>query len=78
MLSPVVREGMLLGLHHEILGLDGDSLVAGRLRPKVRGMVLHGPTDDFRSCTQKAALMGKWCSRSGSPATILALWGLRP
>ncbi|WP_406293020.1 DUF6521 family protein [Embleya sp. NBC_00888] len=69
-----VRAGLRFGLAHGILRLEEDRLAAvPRRRPK-----------GFRSpreldlILRKANLVGRWLSKTDSPATVLALLGVAP
>jgi hypothetical protein len=77
-LVPAVREGLLFGLTHGVLALAGDQLSPLPLRRRRARERWREPTDDYRACLSAAAFMGRWCGRSGSVATIFALWGVRP
>jgi Family of unknown function (DUF6521) len=78
-LAPVVREGLMFGIRGGLLQVTDDGgLSARRLRRRPPGTTLYEPTDDYRDCTTRAAFMGRWCARSGTPATVMALWRMRP
>ncbi len=64
-----VREGLRFGLRHTMLELDGDGFRATKaLRPPDAG--------DLRPVLGKATFVGRWFSRSESPATVFALLGV--
>ena len=77
-LVPAVREGLTFGLTHGVLTLAADGLSPLPLRRRRKGERRREPTDDYRACISTAAFMGRWCARSGSVATVFALWGVRP
>lgn len=74
-LSPLLREGALFALASGLLRVDdaGDLRAANVSRPR-----LHGATAEIEDCQRRAIFMGRWLSRSGSAATVLALFGIRP
>ncbi|MFI5706338.1 three component ABC system middle component [Kribbella sp. NPDC051620] len=74
-LVPFVNEGLLFGLRADIVILSDATLTLGG----------HGPHKSARGdsaevvVTQRAArYLGRWFSQAGSPATVLALLGVRP
>lgn len=77
-LRPRISEALLFGLAHGLLIHEDGRLLPGQRRHRVPSDPWREPTDDFRQCASKAALFGRWCARSGMPATIYALWGARP
>lgn len=77
-LVPAVREGLTFGLAHDVLVLDGDRLSPLPVRRRRSGERRREPTEEYKACISSAAFMGRWCARSGSVATVLALWGVRP
>lgn len=78
LLRPRVGEALLFGLAHGLLVQDDGRLVTGVRRRRRASDPWRDPTDDFRECASKATFFGRWCARSGMPATIYALWGARP
>lgn len=78
LLRPRVSEALLFGLAHGILVQGSGLLLPGVRRRRLPSDPWREPTDDFRECASKAAFFGRWCARSGMPATIYALWGARP
>jgi hypothetical protein len=77
-LRPMVSEALLFGMAHGLVQRDGALLEAGRVKRRTAALPWRDPTDDFRECASRAAFFGRWCAVSGTPATIFALWGLRP
>lgn len=77
-LRPRVSEAVLFSLAHGLLKQDAGRLYRGVRRRRTVSDPFRDPTDDFRQCATKATFFGKWCARSGMPATIYALWGARP
>jgi hypothetical protein len=76
-MQPLVRQGLLFGMRHRLVRRDADLLCSGQVRLAKKDE-RREPTDDFRSCATKAAFFGRWVAASGMPATIFALWGVRP
>jgi len=77
-LGPLLKEALVFGLAHRILVRESGLIVAGRLRRRSAAMPWRQPTEDFKDCMQRAEFFGRWIAGSGTPATVLALWGVRP
>jgi len=77
-LTPYVREALLFALGHRLVRLEGDRLLPSKLAKPPIDQPWREPTEDFRACATKASFFGRWCAVSGLPATIFALWGVRP
>lgn len=77
-IRPLVSEALLFGLTHGLIRRQGAAIESGRLARRSPRLSWREPTDDFRACATRAAFFGRWCAGSGTPATIYALWGLRP
>lgn len=77
-LSPLLKEALAFGLAHDVVTHEAGSIFAGRLRRRTQAMRWREPTEDFKDCMQRAEFFGRWIAGSGTPATVLALWGVRP
>jgi hypothetical protein len=77
-LRPLVSEALLFGLAHGLLEHQDGRLFPGTRQQRSPSDPWREPTDDFRECASKAAFFGRWCAKSGLPATVYALWGARP
>ena len=77
-IRPMVSEAMLFGLAHGLIRREGATLEPGRLARRTQRVAWREPTEDFRACATRAAFFGRWCAGSGTPATVYALWGMRP
>lgn len=78
-LVPYTRESLLFGFTHGLFVLGPDGVLSTGKRP--RGLNRYSEedaTDEVRDCITKAGFIGRWFSRSGSPATVMTLWGVRP
>jgi hypothetical protein len=69
-----VRAGLRFGMAHDILRIEGDRLTAP-VRKRPRGFT---PPQDLDKILRKANLVGRWLSKTESPATILAVLGMAP
>lgn len=78
-LRPLVSEALVFGLtRREFVREDAVLLSPARRPRRPTGLTLRDPTEDFRDCATRAAFFGRWCADSGLPATVMALWGVRP
>lgn len=75
-LSPLVREAIAFGLQAGVLelGEEADLRPAAPLGRRRR----VSSTTDVMDSLGKAFFVGRWFARAGSPATVYALWGVRP
>jgi hypothetical protein len=77
-LRPTVTGAVMFGLAHGTVVRDAATLLPGRRARRHKDQAWREPTRDFASCATRARFFGRWCAASGTPATVLALWGLRP
>jgi hypothetical protein len=77
-LRPLVTEALLFGLAHGTVQQDRGFLTPGGRARRSRTIAWREPTDDFRDCATRASFFGRWAALSGLPATVFALWGVRP
>jgi Family of unknown function (DUF6521) len=73
-----INEALVFGLAHGTITRDGPRLLPGRRARRRPGQPWREPTGDFVACATRARFFGRWCAVSGTPATVFALWGLRP
>ena len=75
-LVPHLKEGLLFSLTDGLCRLtESGGIVPGRNKPPTQ---ITGQTADVIACQRKAFFVGRWLAGAGTPATILALFGLRP
>ena len=76
-LRPFVAIAIRFASIHGVVQIEGAVLRGGALKRRPRGYADH-ETDDSRECQKAARLLGRWFGRQPDPATLLAIWGLRP
>ena len=69
-MTPLVREGIRLGLRHDVLALS-----EGRMRGVDLG---QGPPGEARLLLRSSALVGRWFAKTDQASTIFALLGVAP
>jgi hypothetical protein len=77
-LAPFTREAMIFGATHRILRITPRHLSA---EPTWRKRITQHLTElsmEVTDCTKRATFVGKWFARAGSPATVMAVLGVRP
>jgi hypothetical protein len=77
-LRPLISEALLFSLTHGLVGHEGGKLLPGSRARRNPNDPWREPTEDFRACATRATFFGRWCATSGLPATVFALWEVRP
>ncbi len=77
-LVPFAREGLLFGAGHGLLDIGREGFVVPSTRPRWLTPFLRESTPDVQQTLKKAIFVGKWFAGSGTAATVMALWGVRP
>jgi hypothetical protein len=72
------REALLFGTLHGLLRVEVASVHARSARRQAVTASLRNTTDEVRFCAKKAEFVGRWFGRTGSAATIFALFGVKP
>lgn len=73
--SPVTREAVAFLMRHQKLEvLTGGTL---RVRDPLRAEKDPG-SEEIKESLLKARFVGRWLQRAGTPATVFALFGIRP
>ena len=77
-LKPFTREAILFGFSRTWLSVeDGTSLVTTNTENALR-TAYQSLQAEPKECVIKAIFVGKWLAAAGSPATVMALWGIQP
>jgi hypothetical protein len=77
-LVPYVREGVLYALTYRGLKMtESGTLAPGDLTVR-RGDLQRLGSAEVAECFQRADFVGRWFGSSGTPATVMSLWGVRP
>ncbi|WP_139839586.1 three component ABC system middle component [Oceanibacterium hippocampi] len=78
-LSPFLREALMFSLHQNTLKFEaGHGLVAGTKKGHFTPAILKSSTPDMIGVVQRMRFLARWFAKSGSEASILAAWGVRP
>lgn len=77
-LKAFTREAILFGCQRGwIVAHDDASLTTDRTESGLRRLY-QSLESEPKDCAIKALFVGKWMAAAGSPATVMALWGIRP
>lgn len=75
-LRPYVREALIFGAQHGVLGVDGRRVVP--LDPPAGlAAYLRTSSAEVRDCFRAANFVGRWLWKAGAPSTVLALLGVQ-
>lgn len=76
-MKPHTQEALLVGNHSGILRFDDAGIRSTSVKQSLTssGARLSG---EARECAGRARMVGGWFARAGDPATVFALWGVRP
>jgi len=78
-LSPFLREALMFSLHQDTLKFEsGHGLATGAKKGHFKPAVLESSTAEMTDVVQRTRFLARWLAKSGSEASILAAWGLRP
>lgn len=78
-LIPVTNESLALYLQNAAVALDESGSLRIRKHIDVDRFVRdYGELGDIMDCFRKAAIVGRWFARGGTPTTIFATWGVKP
>ena len=74
-MEPLVNEGFLFGLSHNVLRLEGGNVHPGSKGPTA---AITSSSSDMQEAQRAAAYLGRWLARAGSPSTVCAMLGITP
>lgn len=77
-LAPFVREAVLFGSTHGLVGITEGGRLVGSPRPSNLTRYVREATEEVRDCIKRAEFLGKWFGAAGTPTTVMALWGVAP
>lgn len=75
-LRPYVRDALIFGAQHGVLGIDGRRLTALDI-PAGLAAYLTTSSAEVRDCFRQAKFVGRWLWKGGAPSTVLALLGVQ-
>jgi hypothetical protein len=75
-MTAVIRESLLWGGINEVLRIDRVGVQP--LRSKAIRKYLGSSLPEIGDIADRAHFLGKWLAKSGSTATVMAMWGVRP
>jgi len=75
---PYTKEALMFGGMRGFLNVSADAVSAEQGWKRKISAELGRSSDEVRSCAKRADFLGRWFARAGSPATVMALMGVRP
>lgn len=76
-LVSVTQESILFGANHGLYSVASARITPATRRLKIPSAV-RGATSETADVFKRAPWVGAWFAKAGSPATVLALWGVKP
>jgi len=77
-LVPYTKEALMFGGMRGFLNVSVDAVSAEHGWKRKISAELRRSSDEVRCCAKRADFLGRWFARAGSPATVMALMGVRP
>lgn len=78
-LMPLLREGTMFAFHQEVLRFEqGHNLTTGSKKGHFTPKFLTGVSKDMNDVISSTRFLARWFAKSGSEASILSSWGVRP
>ena len=77
--SPYLKEALRFGLRKNVLVFNsGHLLEVGTAKASFTGNFIENTTPETKEIIDRTKFMARWFAKSGSEASIIAAWGLRP
>lgn len=76
--SEVTREAIMFGGMHGCFRIEGGKLHETAKWGTAINKINRDGSFEVQECAKKAMFLGKWFKSTGSPSTVLALFGVRP
>jgi len=76
--ADLTREALMFMIAGEAMIVSGGHLLPGRVLPRIAAARTNTPNLDIRERVQQSTLVGRLLARAGTPATVLATFGLMP
>lgn len=77
-LRPAVQEGLMFGLAHASIAIEGGRLIVGARRLPMTFSKDPELSAEVRDCLDRASFIGRWFAAAGTESTIFAAWGVAP
>jgi len=77
-LVPITRESIMFMLQLNALSLDDMGDVHALAGPRRRQSSVVAADAEVLACYRAAGVVGRWFARAGTPASVYAMWGIRP
>lgn len=78
-LSSLLRDGLKFAMHQKVIEFsDGHRLVIGPKRGHFTPSFLVTVSSDMNEIVTATRFLAKWFAKSGSEASVLSVWGVRP
>lgn len=74
---PHTRQALLFGGMHGALVFSSSGDISSTGMRGVQKLIAES-TSEVRDCIRRATFVGKWFAQSGSPETVMVLWGVSP
>ncbi|MGX7681531.1 three component ABC system middle component [Jatrophihabitans sp. DSM 45814] len=72
---PIVNEGLLFALRHDVLKLSAARFTSGSHGPT---KVVRSESSDVTAAQRAAVYLGRWLAHAGQPSTVCAILGVTP
>ncbi len=76
-LVPITKETLMFLLQLEVFLIDEEDAGLSVTAYKLRN-ISEQDEEEIADCYKKAKIIGRWFARSGTPATIYSVWGVKP
>ena len=78
-ISPFYKEALRFALHEKTLSYaDGHLIQLGTAKGHFPGKFVSDTTPETKDIIERNRFFARWFAKSGSEATIIAAWGVRP
>lgn len=72
---PIVNEGLLFALSHNVIAITGALLSTGSVGPT---KAIKSDSTDLTDAQRAAVYLGRWLTRAGPPSTVCGMLGITP
>jgi len=77
-LKPHTRRGLVFAMNQSWLFSESEGRLTASTEIDLYQQGTRVLSDEAKECLRQARFVGRWFARAGDPATVMALWGVRP